>query len=147
MRVFTVFFGRLDDLGDLLDGLVVIVGEIVDFTVLPRHLRDAAPQLRVALRAENRLFGRVGSVSDHFRRGLVKLAVPASTERRESFESRDRQDPGRNLRSAFERTGLPPHAEEDFADNVFGGAGIGEETGKEAVTRILCRRYSVRMAA
>jgi hypothetical protein len=75
-----------------------------------------------------RLFGSVGSVRDNFRGGLIKLGIAASAECRESFDTRDRQDPCRNLRSVFESAGLPSHAQGAFADE------IEHELGDEAVS-------------
>jgi hypothetical protein len=63
---------------------------------------------------ENRLFGSVGGVCEHFRRGLVELGVPAPVPRRQSREARNRPDPGRNLRTAFETAGLAPYVDEDL---------------------------------
>jgi hypothetical protein len=109
----------------------MIVYEFKHFTVLTGHLRDAAAQLRIAVAMENRLFGSVRSVRNPFRRGLVKLVLFASAAGRESLEPRDRQDPGRDLRTVFEGAGLPPHAKEDLADQIFRVASVGYETDDE----------------
>jgi hypothetical protein len=84
---------QLDDLGDFLDGLLVIVDEVDHFTVLTGHLLDAAAQLRIAVGMKNRLLGSVRSVRDHFRRGLVKLALLAPAAGRERLEPRSRSLP------------------------------------------------------
>jgi hypothetical protein len=68
-----------------------------DFAMLPRHLRDPAAQLFVAVRTHTHLFGNVGGIDD----SMVTSSSWASQRRRNADSARTDLcvDPGHNFRS------------------------------------------------
>ena len=64
---------------------------------------------------------------------LVDVLVLALAQRGQRLEAGDRQQPGRDLRAAFELAGGAPHVQEHLADEVFGHRGVAHHAQDEAV--------------
>jgi hypothetical protein len=108
-----------DDFGHLFHGLLVVVDEIDDLSVLWRKRRQALAQrfTRILLlhhhfRIVGRILNRIGSL-------VVQSNVLAAPECRKGLEPGNRQQPGGNGGSAFELASLTPHIEKNLADEVF----------------------------
>jgi hypothetical protein len=111
----------------------MIVDKVDDFAVIRRQLRNTFPQLRGSVGVKNRLFGSIGVVRDHLSRSLVELGLAPSSKRRKGLKSGDRQNPGGDLRTIFERAGLAPHGEENLGDKIFGAIGVAAKTDNEMI--------------
>ena len=62
---------------------------------------------------------------------IVQFGILPATHRGKGLESRNRQQPGGNGRSAFELARLTPHIEENLADKVFSDLFVAHEPQPE----------------
>src|SRR5882672_3163976 len=97
----------------------MVVDEIDDLPVLRRKCRQALAQRFTGILLLRRHFRIIGSILDRIGGLVVQFNVFPATKRRQSLESRNRQEPGGNGRSAFELASLAPHIEKNLADKVF----------------------------
>ena len=79
---------HLDNLGDLLDGLFMIVNEVDHLAVLARHLGEAAAELRGAILLKHGLFRRVGGILDTLHSRLFAKHLAVTIDRGQGLEAR-----------------------------------------------------------
>ena len=87
---------------DLFHRLLMVVDEVDDLAMRRRQLGDAGAQDGAGGAAVERGFRGVGLVGDLKHVLLVDVLVPALAQRGQRLEAGDRQQPGGNLRAAFE---------------------------------------------
>src|SRR5882724_10582263 len=100
------FLRYTDDFSYFFHGFLMVVNEIDDLPVLRRKCSQALAQRFTGILLLRRHFRIIGSILDRIGGLVVQFNVLPAAERRQSLESRNRQEPSGNGRSAFELASL-----------------------------------------
>ena len=104
----------MEEIGDLLIGQLVEVGELEDLAVGGGQLGEGAGEVEI---------GQGGRGNERFER---LMRGPATTMMTGAVEQ-DAKEPGTEIGAEFKAGELPPGDEEGVLENVFGGAGVAEQ--------------------
>ncbi|KTT92367.1 hypothetical protein NS44R_14600 [Mammaliicoccus sciuri] len=111
----------------------MVVDQVDDLAMRRRQLGDASAQDLAGGGAIERGFRRIGAVGDLQHVVLVDVLVLALAQRGQRLEAGDREQPGRDLRAAFELGRGAPDVQEHLADQVLGHGGVAHHAQHEAV--------------
>jgi hypothetical protein len=97
-----------------------------------RKCRQALAQRRTGILLLDRYFGIVRGILDRVRDLVFQLQILPASKRRQGLESRNRQEPGGDGRTAFKLACLAPQIEKHLADEVFRDLFISHKPKPEA---------------
>src|SRR5215471_15611888 len=94
-----------------------------------RQLCKTVAQDRRRLPSVNRYLGVVVGILDSCYRCLVQFFGPPVLQRRKRLVAGNRRQPGGNLRSTLESSGVAPNVQEHFADQILSSRLISDKAG------------------